>query len=174
MDEIELVDICDENDEKIGVEKRDIVHEKGLWHREVAVLVINDGKLLLQRRSPEVKSAPNKLGLCGGHVGFGETTKMAAKREIAEEIGLEVELDEFDFVGIKKKDSPNDKAFKYYYAIMTDKDINEFKMQEEEVTELIPMDIEELQERVNKKDDEITFAKADYAQYIVDEINKRI
>ena len=49
-------------------------HSKGYWHRAVFCLIINDeGKILLQRRSPEKKLWPNRWDVTvGGHVQAGE------------------------------------------------------------------------------------------------------
>lgn len=46
---MEYFDIVDENNNLTGkTEEREIVHTTGLWHREVAVWVINEkGELLL-------------------------------------------------------------------------------------------------------------------------------
>ena len=50
----ELFEIVDRDNRVIGVEKRAVVHKKGLLHRAVYCLVFNTcGQLLLQRRSPK-------------------------------------------------------------------------------------------------------------------------
>ena len=48
----ELFDVVDEEDKVIGQETRSIVHQRGLWHRGVHVLLFtHEGKLLVQQRS---------------------------------------------------------------------------------------------------------------------------
>ena len=53
-------------------------------------LIVQDGKILLQRRSDN-----GRWGLIGGLLELGETYTQAALREAREETGLEVELDSF-------------------------------------------------------------------------------
>lgn len=48
---MELLDIVDENNNLIGkAEERNIVHEKGLWHRHVGAWIMNEkGEILFQK-----------------------------------------------------------------------------------------------------------------------------
>ena len=54
---MELLDVVNENNELTGdIVEREIVHEMGLWHREVAVIIVNkEGKMLLEKRAPTKK-----------------------------------------------------------------------------------------------------------------------
>ena len=54
---MEILDVVDENNNLTGkTEDRKIVHEKGLWHREVAAWIMNEkGEVLLQKRAPSKK-----------------------------------------------------------------------------------------------------------------------
>ena len=72
-DKEELLKVYDENHNFTGkYEKRSIVHEKQLFHDEVALWIINSNKeVLLQKRNPNKKINPNKYALCAGHVGGG-------------------------------------------------------------------------------------------------------
>jgi len=86
----EMLDVVDERDRVIGQAPRPEVHARGLWHRGVHVfLVAPDGKLIVQRRSRGRKLMP--LGLDGSvaeHVQSGEDYARAARRGLAEELGL--------------------------------------------------------------------------------------
>lgn len=65
---------------KVGHEKIIIVYAGGC--------IFNDsGEVLLQKRAD-----CNKWGFPGGALEFGETPQMAAKREVKEETGLDVEV----------------------------------------------------------------------------------
>ena len=60
----ELFDIIDEEDIVIGQEMRSIVHQQGLWHRGVHVLLFTrEGKLLVQQRSKDRVHSPFSFGL---------------------------------------------------------------------------------------------------------------
>jgi 8-oxo-dGTP diphosphatase len=60
-----------------------------LRHVVVDNLVLQDGKILLVRRAPQLMEG-GKWGLVGGFVDRDETIKQAAAREIMEETGYEV------------------------------------------------------------------------------------
>ena len=60
----------------------------------VAGFIVKEGKVLLAKRPKSKKLAPEKYHLPGGHVEYGEDLKSALKREILEEFGVEIEVDE--------------------------------------------------------------------------------
>jgi isopentenyl-diphosphate Delta-isomerase len=86
----ELFDVVDADDCVLRQEQRGIVHSERLFHRAVHVFVFNAaGQLYLQRRSLIKDTAPGKwVSSCSGHVDSGEDYDQAARRELAEEIGL--------------------------------------------------------------------------------------
>ena len=50
----ELLEVCSEENQVIGLEMRSVVHSKGLRHRAVYSVVTNGkGQVLLQQRSPK-------------------------------------------------------------------------------------------------------------------------
>ena len=87
----DVFDIVDENDQVIGSAPRREVHDRGLRHRAVHILIFNAaGEVFLQRRSPTKDRHPNTWdSSCSGHVDTGETYVTAALRELGEELGLE-------------------------------------------------------------------------------------
>ena len=86
----ELLDVVDENDRVIGVEKRGEVHARGLMHRAVHILVFNSrGELFLQKRSMSKDENPGLWdSSAAGHVDSGEEYLECARREITEELGI--------------------------------------------------------------------------------------
>lgn len=56
---MELLDVLDEEGNLTGnKEDKDIIHEKGLWHREVCALIRNrKGEYLIQKRAATKKQA---------------------------------------------------------------------------------------------------------------------
>lgn len=83
--------VVDENDNEIGSAMLDEVHQKGLYHRIVTVLVEDeDGHMLLQLRGPNVKVFPNRWDqAAGGHIDIGQSYEQAALLEASEELGLD-------------------------------------------------------------------------------------
>ncbi len=59
--------------------------------RNVAILLLeNDGKILLQKRSMNAKRFAGKWGLFGGGIEEGETPELGLRREISEELNLKL------------------------------------------------------------------------------------
>src|SRR5688500_2847599 len=88
----EWFDVVNERDEVIGRGLRREVHARGLWHRAVHVLVFDAaGRVFLQKRSMlKDLSAGLWDSSCSGHLDSGEDYDVAAVRELAEEIGIDV------------------------------------------------------------------------------------
>lgn len=94
----EILEIVDANDEVMGTARRGDIHAQGLLHRAAHVLVFDHkGRLYLQKRSMNKDTHPGKWTTsASGHVDPGEDYLSAAKRELDEELGLDLEL---EFVG---------------------------------------------------------------------------
>lgn len=56
-------------------------------------LIINEkGEILLTKRSKKTRNEKSKWEAPGGQVKFGETREQAVKREMKEELGIEIEI----------------------------------------------------------------------------------
>jgi isopentenyl-diphosphate delta-isomerase type 1 len=86
----ELLIVVDEHDHPVGTASRSDVHRKGLFHRAVHVLVVNNAsQVFLQLRSTSKDRYPNRWdSSASGHVEAGETYEAAAIRELSEELGI--------------------------------------------------------------------------------------
>ena len=86
----ERFDVVDASDIVVGTAPRSEVHRRKLRHRAIHVFVFNTaGEIFLQRRSLRKDTAPGRwVSSCSGHVDAGEDYDTAARRELAEEIGL--------------------------------------------------------------------------------------
>lgn len=58
----------------------------------VGAAIINNEKLLITLRAKGAKNEAGKWEIPGGSVEFGETLEKALKREIKEELGIEIEV----------------------------------------------------------------------------------
>lgn len=88
----ELVDLVNEEDQIVGKALRSECHgNPHLIHRAAHVLVFNDRQqLLLQKRSKSKDIQPGKWDTSvGGHLDLGEGYRVAAVREMSEELGVE-------------------------------------------------------------------------------------
>jgi len=87
----EFITHVDESDRIIGPCQRGDAHRLGLRHRAVHILVFNpEGELFLQKRSGTKDVNPGLWDTsAAGHVDFGESYSECARRELAEELGIE-------------------------------------------------------------------------------------
>jgi 8-oxo-dGTP pyrophosphatase MutT (NUDIX family) len=87
----ELVDIVDADDQVVRTVTRQQMRAERLRHRAVFVAVMHpDGRLLVHQRSELKDLWPGRWDLVGGGVvASGESYDEAARREVAEEIGIE-------------------------------------------------------------------------------------
>lgn len=166
---MELLEYYDsENNQKLGIKERDLIHEENLWHREISVWVLNErNEVLIQKRSANKKQAPNKYGLCAGHIDPNETEKEAAVREVFEETGVKINEEDLQFIDIYVNTDEGNKHFKYIYLVRTDKKIEDMVMQEEEVSELKFITIPELEKIVETKDKAYTFSNKKYVEKVL-------
>src|SRR5512133_889778 len=88
----EIFDVVDENDQCVGQCTRRKVHELGLRHRAVHVLVFRaNGDLFLQKRSMTKDCFPGTWdSSASGHLAPGESYDDCAIREVREDLGLEL------------------------------------------------------------------------------------
>lgn len=94
-----LIQIVNEADQPTGSASMNEAYQRGLLHRVVLIFVEDAaGKLLLQKRAPNVATNPNKWDFsAAGHVDAGEDYLTAGKRELGEELGLHgFNLEELD------------------------------------------------------------------------------
>jgi isopentenyldiphosphate isomerase len=87
----ELVDIVDEHDRVIATVPRRQMRAERLRHRGVSIAVLgSDGRLLVHRRAATKDVWPSMWDIAaGGVVSAGEDYETAARRELAEELGVE-------------------------------------------------------------------------------------
>jgi isopentenyl-diphosphate Delta-isomerase len=109
---LEYLNIVDEDDNIIGQESREKIHSEGLLHREIHVYFITpDREVIFQHRAKDKDIYPDLLdATVGGHVDLGDTYQGAAIREIKEETGLNVTMDDLVFLNKTRKKASLDKA----------------------------------------------------------------
>jgi isopentenyl-diphosphate Delta-isomerase len=112
----ELLDVVDDADLVIGQEFRAAVHLRGLQHRGVHIfLVTAENKLVVQQRGRRRDTSPLALDCSvSEHVKAGESYREAARRGLAEELGLR-EANIHAMIKFKMDYGPNDKEICQLY-----------------------------------------------------------
>lgn len=156
---MEILEVFDCNNNSLGYGlPREEVHNKHFYHRHVSAWIMNyNGEILLQRRSLTKKKNPGMWAKTGGHVEYGEDVISAIKREVFEEIGLNIK--DYEFINLNKYESEKENYFAYGYIVFTDLKIDEFILQHEEVESVKYFTIEDLINNKNNLD--FTFYKCD-------------
>lgn len=129
----EIFVVVDKDDNIIDYRTRAECHsDKSLIHRSTCVIIFNSkGEIALQKRSMTKDLYPGYYALsASGHVGKGETYEEAAKREMSEEIGIEVPI---TFVTKFLFHAPLETE---YNTIFTAKSDGPFVINKEEVEEI--------------------------------------
>lgn len=137
----ELLDVVDENDEIIGQDTREDIHKQGLLHREVYVILYDHQKqALFQLRSQSRDTNPGKLTVsASGHVDLGSTYNETAVKELKEELGLSLKIDDLKFLGIvhnntiDKQTNTINNALRAVYCFDYRDDINKLFIQKDEL-----------------------------------------
>jgi isopentenyl-diphosphate delta-isomerase len=89
----DLVVLVNEQDEVVGTMKKSLVHtDKTPLHRGLSVFVFDEnGRVIVQQRALHKKTWPGVWSnSCCGHPLPGETYETAARREVREELGIEL------------------------------------------------------------------------------------
>lgn len=163
----EIIDVVDENDKVIGKEWKSICHKKGLIHRTSTIFVLNSkNELLLQKRIPTKELYPNKwCSSCAGHLLSGDTYEEGAKRELMEELGIDVPIKKIGFFRYSTiYGLLNDKEFYTMYVAHHDEPFN---FQKEEMTEVRFFSFKELMSLMKKHPEQFTpalFEELDHFQ----------
>ena len=147
---MEIVDIYDGKKNKTGkTVERNTKPKLGEYRLSIHIWITNSkGELLIQRRSANKKMFPNMWNETGGAASTGETSEMTCAREFEEELGVKPNMGKAELIGSIKR--------KYDYVdvwhIEQDIDLNAIKMQEDEVSEVKYVTIDELKKIIENKE----------------------
>lgn len=128
---MEILDIYDRDRHRTGKTylRKDRIPEGGL-RLIVHILIFNDkGELLIQQRADHKKMGGLWDITCGGACKAGEDSEDGVRRELKEELGIDI-----DFAEIRPILTANfDQGFDDFYLLRENIDINNLVLQEEEV-----------------------------------------
>jgi len=151
----EYLDVVDENNEIIGKEPREKIHNGGLWHRGVHVLVFNSkGRLILQTRSAAKDKFPNHYDCSvSEHVKEGETYEAAAIRGLKEELKI-TDMQLKTLLRFKMNYGPNDNMISELYECRYD---SQTQIDKRETQSLGIFSLDEVDEMLKKNKDKFAF-----------------
>lgn len=158
---MEHLDVLDEKGNKTGEKKlRSEVHRDGDWHESAHVWIINSRReLLIQKRSPNKDSHPNEWDISSaGHIPAGCSIIDSTTRELEEELGIKLQEKGFEYLfTVKSQKALNEgtfinNEFHNVYLVEFDLDIDKFRIQKEELSEIKWIDFKELEKIINSGD----------------------
>ncbi len=140
---MEIFDLYDKNRQKtMHTMERGTSVPTGFYRMVVHIAIINsDGKMLIQQRQEDKKGWSGLWDFTvGGHVTSGETSCLGAQRELAEELGIEI-----DMSLVRPSFTINfDGGFDDYYILEKEIEISDIVLQKEEVQAVKWADREEI------------------------------
>lgn len=160
----EYFDVLNSNGEYTNeVASREECHKKGLYHKAVVVIILStdNKKVLLQKRSANKKLWPNLWDItAGGHVLSGELGYEAVIRETKEEIGIDINKEELEFIGATTSETIKgeiiNRHFNEYYIVHKNINIDDIILQEEEVQDIKWLEKEEIIRRIKNNYEDLT------------------
>ncbi len=146
---MEVVDKLNKRKEPLN--KKTDRYEKidGEYCQYVHVCIMNDkNEFLIQKRSPYKKIYPNMWAQTGGAVDSGETSLQGALREVKEELGIDLDKNNMEFI----------LSFKRYHSFVDvwlakqNVDLKDVVMQKEEVSEVKWVNKDEFKKMIDDKE----------------------
>ncbi len=174
---MEYLDAYDRDENLINEKvEREYAHYKGLWHKEILVIVLNyKNEILLQQRSYNKKFCPGKWALLGGHVITGHDETNTAIRELREEINLNITKEDLIFIKKYKRGDKYNKKIQYIYVVRTNNKIEDFSINKNEIRELKYESLNNIKERISSKDYSLVFSSSPiFHLTLFDEILKKL
>lgn len=158
---MEYLDYYGINGNFLGKETRDKVHADGLWHKTIHCWLYDElGNVYFQLRADNNKMYTT----ASGHVNAGETLNQAFGREVKEEIGIDVNINNAKLVEIvvwemdkKKSDGSlwRDRAFANVYISKISSKLPKFNFDANEVNGLVKINAKKALEILHLEDGHI-------------------
>ncbi len=157
----ELIDVLDENGNKTGeIVTRTQIHKEGLWHKIVVIAIIDkEGRLLMQQRAKDKTKNPLKWDVSSaGHVSSNQTSIESAIRETQEELGIEVNEKELQYIltykdNVKIDEDYIDNQIYDCYIVKKEKiDIKNIKIQESELEQVKLCNLQQFKNIIENED----------------------
>ena len=153
----ELIDILTPEGKSTGkTALKSEAHKNGWFHATVHIwLFTSDEKILLQKRALTKKVFPGLWDISvAGHIAAGEEVLTSAKREVFEEIGLQLEEKDLIKIGtrihqVSHANGIQDNEHHHVFIARLKTHLSELTIQKEEVDEIMLFDLSTLKNTKN-------------------------
>ena len=144
----------------------------GFYHKPAWTWCYNsNGEILVQKRSMRVKNFPGGWDMpCAGHIDAGETPKEGAIREAKEELGIDINEEDMEFMFEYIEDLTWEIGQVFFFKL--DKKENELTLQEEEVDEVKWLSFEDFKKLLYS--DEFVPLDKEYKDMVVVKLKSKI
>ena len=174
---MEVLTVLDEggNPTGQGIDRKD-AHRQGILHGAVHIFIYREHRdameVLLQRRSPNKDSFPNCLDISSaGHMEFGMDFFQTARKELEEELGIQVDDLRPVFrrrssnITLQNGEIFNDQEIAEVYLLrMDDLELSKLRLQAEEVSEVLWAELDTVCTRLEKGDGELCLDPEEFRQ----------
>jgi len=170
----EIFDVYTRDGKYLGTKTKKFCHSEnpGVYHKPVWIWIINSkNEILVQKRAACKKNHPNKWDMpSAGHVDAGEKIIDGAIREAFEELGVKTMAEDYEFIC----EYIDDKSYEIaqVYLLNLDLNIDEFKLQQEEVAEVKWLSFEEFKKLFYS--DEFVRFDDEYRDIVVKTLSKKL
>lgn len=131
------IPVVNESDELIGTKLREDVGPNDIYRVSALWVINSQGEHLLAQRSHTKLKNPGKWGpAVAGTVEVGETYDSNIIKETAEEIGVDITIEDIQLGPKTQRVSSIDRYFVQWYFMLMDKDIANFSLPGDEVAGL--------------------------------------
>jgi 8-oxo-dGTP pyrophosphatase MutT (NUDIX family) len=139
---MEFVEMFDNKRKSLSKTLERYTHVAGEYAQGSHVWILNSkNEFLIQKRTPTKRLYPNLWSITSGGTDVGETTLETAYREVKEELGIEIKPEELELMMSYKRNHD----FVDVWLARKDISLDEITMQQEEVSEVKWVTIEELE-----------------------------
>lgn len=145
----DLVRVYDENNNLIdGIYNRDDIPNNTFYYAVNVWIIFDDKTIMIQKRSNNKKLYPNKLECVAGGVLYNENVKQACVREVKEEIGIDIDIDQLEFLNLYK-DIKHSYFMHTYYVVINKNNKNLISIDNNEVSDYYIVDQKQLINLIN-------------------------
>ena len=132
-----LIAIVDENDNVIGAKERTAREPHDIYRVAALWLTNSRGEVLMAQRSPKKRNEPGVWGpAVAGTVEAGETYETNIVKEIGEEIGLHVKLEDLTRGPHMRNTHPDRTYFTQWFLLTRDVELSELTPEKDAVGEI--------------------------------------